>query len=697
MSESGPGQAARRANRLIHETSSYLRQHAHNPVDWHPWDDQALHLARSLDRPIFLSIGYSACHWCHVMEHESFEDEAIARFMNEHFVNIKVDREERCDLDQIYMNAVQLLTRRGGWPMSVFLTPQLHPFYGGTYWPPSSRHGMPGFRDILEAVARAWRERREDVEHTANELTRAVQNVSSPSIERQPLDAQLLLSAARRLVAAADRQYGGFGGAPKFPHAIDLRVLMRAWRRFGFDDALAVARLTLDRMASGGLYDQLGGGFHRYSTDARWLVPHFEKMLYDNALLVPVYLDAYQITREPRYAEVARETLDYVLREMTDPQGGFYAAQDADSEGEEGRYFVWSVEEVERLLGPAEARLFCSYYDVTPGGNWEGQSILNRPRPLDQAAQNLNTESATLAQTLARARQTLFEARSQRVRPARDEKILAAWNGMMLQAMAQGAVVLGEERYRQATRRAAAFLLEHLRGPGGRLFHSFQQGAPRFNAYLDDYACLIDGLIDAYQAAFEPSCIEAAFSLAEIMIDLFADDAGGFFYTSRDHEPLIARQKETHDGSTPSGVATAALALLRLSRLGGRQDFEDRAVDTLAMLAGTLAHSPAAGGQALLAVDFWLGPAYEIAIVEGTDPAEHDALRVCLSRLFVPNKLLAFRPRGITEESLPAPLRPLLAGKQPRGESTTVYVCQKGACGLPVVGAEKLEAALTRR
>jgi len=696
MTDAGSPSASRRPNRLIHETSLYLRQHAHNPVDWHPWDDQALALARALDRPIFLSVGYSACHWCHVMERESFEDEEIARFMNEHFVNIKVDREERCDLDQIYMTAVQLMTRHGGWPMSVFLTPEMKPFYGGTYWPPAARHGMPGFRDVLRAVASAWRERRNDLEQNAEELTRAVQSLSRAPAERHALSAELLKAAARRLVALADRQFGGFGGAPKFPHAIDLRVLLRAWKRFGDDEALEVARLTLDRMAAGGIYDHLGGGFHRYATDARWLVPHFEKMLYDNALLVPAYLEAFQIMGEPRYAEVAQETLDYVLREMTDPRGGFHAAQDADSEGEEGKFFVWSRGEVERLLEPDEARAFCYAYDVVAGGNWEGHSILNRPKPLDQAARVLGINLDELSRLLAAARQKLFQARAARVAPARDDKVIVAWNGLMLQALAMGSAVLGQQRYLDATRRAAHFLIENLRGPDGRLHHLFQQGRPRFNAYLDDYACLVEGLIDAYQATFEPAFIEAAFDLAETMIRLFADEQGGFYYTSEDHEPLVARQQETHDGSTPSGMGTAALALLRLARMGGRQDFEDRAVATLERLAGSLAQSPTAAGQALLAADFWLGPAYEMVIAAGNDATEPAALRSAINRPFLPNKLLILRPGGTDEATLPAPLRGLLQGKTSRGSAAAVYICRQGACGLPQVGVQNVEAALAR-
>ncbi|HTI52356.1 MAG TPA: thioredoxin domain-containing protein, partial [Planctomycetaceae bacterium] len=415
------------ANRLLHETSPYLQQHAYNPVDWHPWGTEALAKARELDRPIFLSIGYSACHWCHVMEHESFENEAIARLMNERFINIKVDREERPDLDQIYMNAVQLMTRRGGWPMSVFLTPALKPFFGGTYWPPESRMGMPGFREILVKVSEAWQARRSDVERGADELTDAVRQIAAHVGDASELDETLLRRAMQRLLSLTDRRHGGFGGAPKFPHAMDLRLLLRCWQRFGDGDALDAARLTLDKMAAGGIYDHLGGGFHRYSTDERWLVPHFEKMLYDNALLVPAYLEAHQATGDPDYARVARETLDYVLCEMTQPQGGFYSTQDADSEGVEGKYFVWSEAEVEQILGPDDARVFNDAYDVTRDGNWEGQNILNRSGSDPQSHQDRGTGDEELAQVLARCRRKLFEVRSRRIAPGRDDKVLVSW------------------------------------------------------------------------------------------------------------------------------------------------------------------------------------------------------------------------------------------------------------------------------
>ncbi|MBW3541196.1 MAG: thioredoxin domain-containing protein, partial [Planctomycetes bacterium] len=508
--------ATSKANRLAGETSPYLLQHAHNPVDWYPWGEEAIRAAREGDRPIFLSIGYSACHWCHVMEHESFEDPAIADSMNRWFVNVKVDREERPDLDQIYMNAVVAISGHGGWPMSVFLTPDLKPFFGGTYWPPDSRMGMPGFREILQKVHEAWEDRREQVHRGADELTEAVARMGLPREAAGAVDTALLKNASRALCRSADRQHGGFGGAPKFPHAMVLRVLLRAWKRFGSGDALDVVNLTLDHMARGGIYDHLGGGFHRYSTDARWLVPHFEKMLYDNALLVSTYTEAFQATATADYARVVRETLDYVLREMTHPDGGFYSTQDADSEGVEGKFFAWTEAEVLEYLTPEDAEVFAYCYDVTAGGNWSDPhghappkaNVLNRVKTHSQAARLLKKSEDELEEILARCRKTLFDVRERRPRPGRDEKILASWNGLMLAGMAHAAAVLDEPRYRTAAARAADFVLENMRDERGRLVHSWKDGRPRFNACLDDYAAIIDGLAEVYQATFEPRYVE---------------------------------------------------------------------------------------------------------------------------------------------------------------------------------------------
>ncbi len=723
-------------NQLGAETSPYLLQHAFNPVDWYPWGDEALSLARQFDKPIFLSIGYSACHWCHVMEHESFENTNIARLMNEHFVCIKVDREERPDLDQIYMTAVQMMTGRGGWPMSVFLTPDLRPFFGGTYWPPLASRGMPGFQDILNAVQDAWRSRRGDVLHSADELTNAVVQAASTLPERKGLSPEMLRGAMRQLLRAADRSQGGFGGAPKFPHPMDLRVLLRCWKRFGDQDALDVVRLTLDKMASGGIYDHLGGGFHRYSTDALWLTPHFEKMLYDNALLTQAYLEAYQATGHADYARVARETLDYVLREMTqtgpvapalvagasvagvttDAGGthaatragatayalaGFYSTQDADSEGEEGKFFVWSEDEVLAVLGPEDGRLFCYAYDVTPRGNWEEHNILNRPKPHEQAAKVLQVETQELEAVLNRCRQKLFDVRLRRVAPGRDDKVLVSWNGLMIAAMSQAAQVLEEPRYADAARAAADFILQSMQEADGRLRHSFKDGKARFTAYLDDYACLIDGLVDLYQATFDVKYLDAACKLAEQMVSRFEDpQGGGFFFTAIDHEQLIARQKDTQDNATPSGNGMAAFALARLGTLCGNAQWLGKAYATLEAMSGQLEKLALASGQSLIALDFVLGPTHEIVVCDAlgatsaaaanrrfaSSSAAGDRALAQLFRHFWPNKVVTIRPGDARDVALPPALQDLLAGKSSQGHELAVFVCQRGTCQSPIFG-----------
>lgn len=672
-------------NRLLHETSPYLQQHARNPVDWYPWGPEAIERARAEDRPIFLSIGYSACHWCHVMEHESFESNEIATLMNQWFINIKVDREERPDLDQIYMNAVMAMTGSGGWPMSVFLTPELKPFFGGTYWPPTARWGRPGFREILSAVHDAWIKRRTDLNQQAEQLTAAVIQAGRPPVTMETLSIETLRAAQTALLQAADKTHGGFGQAPKFPHPMDLRVLLRCYRRFGEAAALDVVELTLDKMARGGIYDHLGGGFARYSTDERWLVPHFEKMLYDNALLVPVYLEAWQITQKPAYRQVVIETLDYLLREMTQPQGGFYSTQDADSEGVEGKFFVWSRAEVEQILGPEEAELFGQCYDITEQGNWEHQNILQRLHPPQEDAARTGLNPEELEARLAGCRAKLFQQREQRIHPGRDDKVLVSWNGLAIAAFSQAAVILNEPRYATAAQAAADFILENMRTSDGRLWHGYKDGQARFNAYLDDYAALIDGLVELYQAVFEPRYLEAAMSLAERMLAQFWDrEDAGFFYTSADHEALITRNKDLHDNATPSGNNLAAMALLKLSRLTGRSDWAERADDTLNLLAATLTRAPLAGGQALIALDFLLGPTQEIVLCPTADA---DEFPIALRETFLPNKVIVQRPAGVVDDALPLPLRSLLAGKHPVKGQITLYVCQSGACQPPVHGA----------
>jgi uncharacterized protein YyaL (SSP411 family) len=685
---------AESANQLIHETSPYLRQHAHNPVDWYPWGPEAIERARQLDRPIFLSVGYSACHWCHVMEHESFEDPEIARVLNEHFVSIKVDREERPDIDQIYMTAVQMLTQQGGWPMSVFLTPDLKPFYGGTYFPPDDRYGRPGFKRVLLGLAEAWRHRRAEVEQSAGQLTEHLELVGSVEQGSCELTEELIRTVPRALGRAFDPTYGGFGSAPKFPHSMDLRVLLRAWKRFGDDGALHMVRRTLDHMAMGGLYDHLGGGFHRYSTDAHWLVPHFEKMLYDNALLSVAYLEAYQATGEPFYREVVAETLGWVRADMTSPEGPFYSTLDADSEGVEGKFYVWSTAEIDAVLPEDQAEAFKYVYDVSAEGNWEGQNILYRSKTLAQSARLLRIPEEELRLKLDEARATLNGVRNRRVRPGRDEKILTSWNALMIDAFARAAQVmeLADGSYARAAQRAADFLLQRMRTTSGLLLRTWSAGAePKLNGYLEDYSFLIDALVSLYEATYEPRWIEAALGLADVMIDQFWDAAGGgFFFTGRDHEPLIARNKDPRDNAIPSGNSMAALALVRLAKLTGRADLGQKAEATLRVFRGLMAEHPIAAGQMLTAFDFFVGPVQEFAVIGNPSNPETQRVLRAIHSGFRPNKVVALEaPAGGGERVVP-----LLAGKTTDG-SVTTYICRNFSCQAPLVGAPALEAALS--
>jgi uncharacterized protein YyaL (SSP411 family) len=690
--------AAEHTNRLAQETSPYLRQHAHNPVDWYPWGPEALERARRLDRPVFLSVGYSACHWCHVMEHESFEDPEIGKLLNDHFVSVKVDREERPDLDQIYMAFVQESTGHGGWPMSVFLTPEARPFFGGTYFPPDDRYGgrMPSFRRVLLSVIEWWRHQRDKIEQAAGQNGEALRALSRMGTGAEgDLGPDLLRTLPAALGKFYDPTYGGFGSAPKFPHSMDLRVLLRAWKRFGDDQALDMVRHTLEHMARGGIYDHLGGGFHRYSTDARWLVPHFEKMLYDNALLVPVYLEAYQATGEPFFRRVAEETLAYVRREMTGPEGAFYSTQDADSEGVEGQFYVWSAREVEEVLGKDLADTFGSVYDVTSEGNWEGHNILHRGHTDAQDARLLGLPEAELQRRLAEGRRKLFEVRGRRVWPGRDEKTLTSWNGLMIAAFAQAAQALDEPSYAADAARAADFLLCRMRTADGRLLRTTCAGAqPKLNGYLEDYAFLIDALVSLYEATFAPRWLEAALGLTDVMLEQFWDPAdGGFFYTGRDHEALIARTKDPQDNAVPSGNSMAVTALLRLAKLTGRSDLAGQAEKTLRLFRGLLDH-PMAAGQWLTALDFYLGPVQEFAVVG--DPAGADTKRVlrAIRGGFRPNRVVALKPAGAAGAAAERAV-PLLAGKAADGAVTT-YVCQDFTCQAPLVGADAVEAALAR-
>jgi uncharacterized protein YyaL (SSP411 family) len=697
-------------NRLAAETSPYLLQHKDNPVDWYPWGSAALERAKREDKPIFLSIGYSACHWCHVMEHESFENEAIAKTLNDNFVSIKVDREERPDLDQIYMNAVQIIAGRGGWPMSVFLTPELKPFFGGTYWPATSRMGMPGFDQVLSAVLDAWRNRREQVDQQAGQMQSRLQQIGLMSAAAGELESGLMDRAVAQLTESFDPRHGGFGGAPKFPHPMDLRLLLRAWYRTRDEAALRMVTHTLDKMAAGGIYDQLGGGFHRYSVDERWLVPHFEKMLYDNALMTLTYVEAWQATQNPEYERVVRETLDYVLREMTSPEHGFYSTLDADSEGEEGKYYVWTPDEVETVLGAERAQTFNYVYDVSDVGNFEGHNILNLGKTIEQCAAVLKRDPLELADELRASREMLLKQRDLRVRPGLDDKVLVSWNGLMIEAMALAGGALGEPRYLEAAGDAADFILQNMRRDDGRLLHAYRAGQARFDAYLDDYTHLANALVTLYENSFEERWIDEAVRLAEVMRAQFADQhPGGFFYTAADHEELIARNKDVQDASVPSGNGMAALALARLGKLLGRSEYLADAEHTLVAFAELLSRSPASTGQMLLAWDYWRGPTPELVFVGGRDTQAAGEVLADLRRRFLPQRALAFRwnaglaarERGDAAVVTPGAAaataldRPF-AGKQGDEVEPTLYVCENFTCQAPVVGVTPIRAALDR-
>jgi uncharacterized protein len=692
-------------NRLAHETSPYLRQHANNPVDWYPWGPEALERARQLDRPIFLSIGYSACHWCHVMEHESFENEEVAHLLNDNFVSIKVDREERPDLDQIYMTSVQLLNQgQGGWPMSVFLLPDLRPFSGGTYFPPDDRYGRPGFKRVLRTLAEWWKMRRADINEAAGDITERIRSLGQLEPGEGDFGPKMLQHAVSYLERVFDTVHGGFGQAPKFPHPMDVRMLLRAWKRFGDDHALHMAKHTLERMAMGGIYDHLGGGFARYSTDARWLVPHFEKMLYDNALLVPCYLETFQATGEAFFREIAEETLAWVERDMTSPEGPFYSTLDADSEGQEGKFYVWNAAEIEQVLGKDEAALFNAVYSVDPDGNWHEEAahsphgnatptnILHRLKTWSQCARLLQIEEGELRRRLAASRRPLLEVRNRRVWPGRDEKVLTAWNGLMIGAFALAAQALDEPRYAAVAAKAADFILTRMRMPDGRLYRTYGAGStPKLNGYLEDYAFLIDALVTLYEATFTPRWLAEALQLADVMIDQFWDATdGGFFYTGRAHEALIARNKDPHDNAIPSGNSMAVTGLLRLVKLSGRSDLQEKAETTLKLYRGLLASHPTAAAQMLVALDFYLGPVDEFAVVgDATSDETRRVLRVIRGR-FRPNRVVAMKS---ADDAATEKLIPLLADK-PLSAVTTTYICRDFACQAPLVGTAAVEAAL---
>jgi uncharacterized protein YyaL (SSP411 family) len=681
---------SKHTNRLVHETSPYLLQHAHNPVDWYPWGEEAFQKARSENKPILLSIGYSACHWCHVMERESFEDDGIAALMNDLFVNIKVDREERPDLDEVYMNTVQMLTGRGGWPMTVFLTPEGKPFYGGTYFPPEDRYGVPGFPKILRGVANAYREKPGDVEKSVEQILAALQRMSASTESQQTLSSDIIEQGAEALSQAYDSDHGGFGKAPKFPNAGVYELFLRHYHRSRKDRFLEMMTHTLTAMAEGGIYDHLGGGFHRYSVDERWLVPHFEKMLYDNAQLVRIYAHAFSLTKNPLFKRVVEETVDYALREMHDSDGGFYSTQDADSEGEEGKFFVWTPQDITGVLGEERGEIFCRIYDVSEHGNFEGKNILHPILSLEQASKFFRREAGEIEALIANAKQALFRERERRVKPFRDEKILASWNGLMLSALAEAIKISPQPAYLEAAKRNLEFVFAKL-FRGGHLLHTYKDGHAKLLGYLDDYAFLTAGLLDFYEAIFEPSALERAVQLADTMISEFWDDQdGAFFFTGKSHEQLISRTKPAFDGSIPSGNAVATQGLLRLYHFTGRTEYLDRAEKVLRLYYDVMRSQPFGFAHMLCALDYYLEKPKEIVVVGNREDPEAAALVAQIHAAYLPNKTL----RLVDPEQSLDKISPLLEGKRQLNGAPTVYVCHNYTCSAPATTPDELKRLL---
>ncbi len=687
----------RRPNRLINETSPYLLQHAYNPVDWHPWGEEAFARAKAEDKPILLSVGYAACHWCHVMEHESFEDDETAALMNQYFVNVKVDREERPDVDSIYMTAVQALTGSGGWPMTVFLTPDGAPFFAGTYFPPEDRWQMPSFRRVLRSVAEAYATRRDDLLARGRDLVDRMRAAASMQMPGGMLTPAVLDAAFVGLQRSFDPAHGGFGDAPKFPQPMTLEFLLRYAVRTG--RGMEMLEKTLRAMAEGGMYDQIGGGFHRYSVDAQWLVPHFEKMLYDNALLTRVYLEAFQATGNTFYRRIAGETLEYMLREMQHPDGGFFSTQDADSlptpdatHKHEGAFFVWTPAEIREALG-ADATVFAALYGVTERGNFEGKNILHVRRSSAEAARVMGMPVERVEAIAERGRRVLFEVRQRRPKPDLDDKVLTAWNGMALRAFALGSVVLDREEYRTAAVRCAEFILRELRRADGELLRSWRQGvANPTPAFLEDYALLADGLLALYEATFDSRWLLEARALADALLERFWDDSiGGFYDTGSHHEQLVIRPRDTGDNATPSGGSAAADLLLRLALIFDEPRYRKRALTVLGAMVPFMERYPTGFGRYLAAAEFALSQPREIALLGDPESDDTRALAAVALKPFLPNRVIVLARPGENPPRIPSPL---LAGRGPIDGKATAYVCQNYACQLPVTTPADLAAQL---
>ena len=690
-------------NRLYLETSPYLRQHAHNPMNWFPWGDEAFDQARKLGRPVLLSIGYSTCHWCHVMEEESFEDEEIAQYMNEHYIAIKVDREERPDIDAVYMSVVQMLTGRGGWPMTVWLTPDREAFSGATYIPArdGDRGARIGFLTMLKQLKAAYDSQPDRIIAASAEITKRVsERLTPPPGERGLADTSTIDAAVAAYGQGFDATYGGLQGVQKFPSSLSIRLLLRHYRRTNDEQTLHMATHTLEKMASGGMYDHVGGGFHRYATDPQWLVPHFEKMLYDNALLVTAYLEAYQATGRENFKAVAQDILRYVERDMSSPQGGFYSATDADSLGpsgdrEEGWFFTWTPDELSSALPKEQAQLVSAYYNVTVAGNFEGRNILNTPRPLLEVAEELNIPLEHAESLLNTARETLYKTRTSRPAPLRDNKVLTSWNGLMISAFAQASLILDRPDYAERATAAANFLLTHSR-VDGQLRRTHANGQARINAYLDDYAFLITGLLDLYEATSEPRWLENAFALDRVLESHFEDEDGGFFMTSDDHETLLAREKPNFDGAEPSGNSVQLLNLMRLHEFTTDDRYRQRAERSLRAFDGTLSRTPVALAEMLLAVDFHSDVPKEIIIITPQSRDEAAPFLMKLRKTFLPNRVLSVVAEGDTFNAH-ATLIPLVEGKFARDGQATAYVCENRICDLPTTDPEVFAQQIERK
>jgi len=684
-------------NRLINEKSPYLLQHAHNPVDWYAWGPEAFEKAKKENKPIFLSIGYSTCHWCHVMAHESFEDPEVARLMNEVFVCIKVDREERPDIDNIYMRVCQMMTGSGGWPLTIFMTPDKKPFFAGTYIPKESRFGRLGMLELIPRIKEAWQTKHDEILKSADQITAGLNQLSVNSMGTE-LDESTLRTAYAQLASRFDEQYGGFGSSPKFPSPQNLLFLLRYWQSTDDEKALRMVVKTLQSMRNGGMYDHIGFGFHRYSTDSRWLVPHFEKMLYDQAMLAMAYIEAYQATAKMEYGETAKEIFSYVLRDMTDPSGGFYSAEDADSEGVEGKFYVWTEEEVRQILKGEEADLIINVFNIEKAGNFKeevtaestGANILHLEKPLTDIAFNMKTSVEDLEMRIETARRKLFTVRSERIRPHKDDKILTDWNGLMIAALAKGAQVCNEPKYADAARRATDFVLTTMRRSDGRLLHRYRDGQAAVLANVDDYAFLIWGLLELYETTFDTGYLKTALDLNKELIKYFWDDQnGGFYFTADDAEELIVRQKEIYDGAIPSGNSVAMLNLLRLARITANTDYEEKATKIVKAFSQDVGASPSGYTQMMVALGFGIGPSYEIVIVGNPQARDTKDMLDALRKHFIPNKVVLLKPDNQKSPDI-IRLAEFTKDQSSIDGKATAYVCLDYACKMPTTDTEKM-------